>query len=64
MAVLNAGRVKGSMWYAGTAITGVETGHYETGLYAYSGDFYLNTNNRNVYECTTRRRYSGMEIFN
>ena len=53
MAVLNAGRVKGSMWYAGTAITGVETGHYETGLYAYSGDFYLNTNNRNVYECTT-----------
>lgn len=53
MGTINAGRVKGALWYKGTAITGVESGHFETGLYAYTNDMYLNTDNRNVYICTT-----------
>lgn len=60
MGTLNLGRVRGSMWYAGTGITGTST----TGTVfpasgvttAYEGDMYLNTaaaseHTGNIYRC-------------
>lgn len=60
-AVLNFGIPQGSVWYAGTAITGTTTtGRIFTGsgiANAGVGDMYLNTgtdaNGGNVYRCTT-----------
>ena len=56
MAELKLGRVRGSMWYAGTSIDGTDTtSHvYPTSGIAqsYELDKYLNGTTGNVYECT------------
>lgn len=53
----NLGRVRGSMWYAGTGITGTSTTPIvfsDSGVTkAYTLDKYLNTDTGNVYECVT-----------
>lgn len=52
----NLGRVQGSMWYSGIDITGNSTTptSYDTDIdYAREKDLYLNTQNGNVYACTT-----------
>ena len=57
MGQTNLGRVRGSMWYAGTGITGTETTptvYSDSGVTkAYTLDKYLNTDTGNVYECVT-----------
>ena len=53
----NLGRVRGSMWYSGKQITGTDargTIFKNSGVKkAYLNDHYLNTDNGNVYDCTT-----------
>lgn len=50
------GRVKGSMWYNGTKITGVDTTPtvfpQSEVEYAYIGDMYFNAYTGNTYTCT------------
>lgn len=55
VASINLGRVRGNMWYIGTAITGSSTTPtaFETGISeAAVGDLYLNSDNSNVFQCT------------
>ncbi len=57
MSTLNLGKVKGTTWYTGTAITGTETTgtvFADSGVeYAIEGDFYVNTDTGYFYICST-----------
>lgn len=55
MSKLDIGRVRGSLWYSGTAMTGTEENVFpNSGIeMAYREDYYLNLDNGNIYRCTS-----------